>query len=45
LLPHQSCHSFDDYKAAVGVDTDSQFITAVDVLPENAPDNAEAMLL
>jgi len=32
---------FDGYKAAVAVDTDSQLITAVDVLPGNAPDNTE----
>ena len=30
---------FDGHKAAVVVDTDSQLITAVDVLPGNAPDN------
>ena len=36
---------FDGYKAAVAVDTDSQLITAVDVLPGNAPDNAGAMAL
>ena len=34
---------FDGYKAAVAVDTDSQLITAVDVLPGNAPDNTGAM--
>ena len=36
---------FDGYKAAVAVDTDSQLITAVDVLPGNAPDNTGAMAL
>ena len=36
---------FDGYKAAVAVDTDSQLITAVDVLPGNAPDNTGAMVL
>ncbi len=36
---------FDGYKSAVAVDTDSQLITAVDVLPGNAPDNAGAMAL
>ena len=36
---------FDGYKAAVAVDTDSQLITAVDVLPGNAPDNAGALAL
>ena len=29
----------DGHKAAIVVDTDSQLITAVDVLPGNAPDN------
>ena len=28
---------FDGHKAAIVVDTDSQLITAVDVLPGNAP--------
>jgi len=36
---------FDGYKAAVAVDTDSQLITAVEVLPGNAPDNTRAMEL
>jgi hypothetical protein len=36
---------FDGYKAAVAVDTDSQLITAVEVLPGNAPDNTGAMEL
>jgi hypothetical protein len=36
---------FDGYKAAVAVDTDSQLITAVEVLPGNAPDNTGAMAL
>ena len=30
---------FDGHKAAIAVDTDSQLITAVAVLPGNAPDN------
>ncbi len=30
---------FDGHKAAIVVDTDSQLITAVEVLPGNAPDN------
>ena len=30
---------FDGHKAAVVLDTDTQLITAVDVLPGNAPDN------
>jgi len=36
---------FDGHKAAVAVDTDSQLITAVDVLPGNAPDNTRALEL
>ena len=36
---------FDGYKAAIVVDTDSQLITAVDVLPGNAPDNLGALEL
>ncbi len=36
---------FDGHKAAIVVDTDSQLITAVDVLPGNAPDNLEALEL
>jgi len=36
---------FDGYKAAVAVDTDSQLITAVEVIPGNAPDNTGAMEL
>jgi len=36
---------FDGHKAAVVVDTDSQLITAVDVLPGNAPDNTGALRL
>ena len=35
---------FDGHKAAV-VDTDTQLITAVDVLPGNAPDNLGALEL
>ncbi len=37
--------SFDGHKAAVVVDTDSQLITAVDVLPGNASDNLGALEL
>ena len=37
---HQcSRRRFNGHKAAIVVDTDSQLITAVDVLPGNAPDN------
>ena len=36
---------FDGHKAAVVVDTDSQLITALDVLPGNAPDNLGALEL
>ena len=36
---------FNGHKAAVAVDTDSQLITAVDVLPGNAPDNTGALEL
>ena len=36
---------FDRHKAAIVVDTDSQLITAVDVLPGNAPDNLGALEL
>ena len=36
---------FDGHKAAIVVDTDSQLITAVDVLPGNAPDNLRALEL
>ncbi len=44
------CHKsklrrFDGHKAAVAVDTDSQLITAVDVLPGNAADNLGALEL
>ena len=34
---------FDGHKAAIVVDTDSQLITAMDVLPGNAPDNLGAL--
>ena len=34
---------FNGHKAAIVVDTDSQLITAVDVLPGNAPDNLGAL--
>ncbi len=36
---------FNGHKAAVAVDTDSQLITAVAVLPGNAPDHDEALTL
>ena len=36
---------FDGHKAAIVVDTDSQLIAAVDVLPGNAPDNLGALEL
>ncbi len=36
---------FDGHKAAVVVDTDSQLITAVDILPGNASDNTGALEL
>ena len=44
------CHKsksrrFDGHKAAVVVDTGTQLITAVDVLPGNAPDNLGALEL
>ena len=43
---HQSSsRRFDGHQAAIVVDTDSQLITAVDVLPGNAPDNLGALEL
>ena len=36
---------FDGHKAAIAVDTDTQLITAVEVLPGNAPDNLGALEL
>ena len=43
---HKSSHRrFDGHKAAVAVDTDSQLITAVDVLPGNAGDSVGALQL
>lgn len=36
---------FDGHKAAIAVDADSQLITAVEVLPGNAPDATHAMEL
>jgi len=43
---HKSSRNrFDGHKAAVAVDTDSQLITAVEVLPGNAPDNTQALEL
>ena len=38
-----SSKRFDGHKAAIVVDTDSQLITALDVLPGNAPDNLGAL--
>ena len=40
-----SSRRFDGHKAAIVVDTDSQLITAVEVLPGNAPDNLGALEL
>ena len=40
-----SSKRFDGHKAAIVVDTDTQLITAVDVLPGNAPDNLGALEL
>ena len=43
---HKSSHRrFNGHKAAIVVDTDSQLITAVDVLPGNAPDYLGALEL
>ena len=38
-----SSHRFNGHKAQVAVDTDSQLITAVEVLPGNAPDAEQAV--
>ena len=38
-----SSHRFNGHKAQVAVDTDSQLITAVEVLPGNAPDAEQAL--
>lgn len=38
-----SSHRFNGHKAQVAVDTDTQLITAVDVLPGNAADAAQAL--
>ena len=38
-----SSKRFDGHQAAIVVDTDTQLITAVDMLPGNAPDNLEAL--
>jgi transposase len=38
-----SSHRFNGHKAQVAVDTDSQLIVAVDVLPGNAPDAERAL--
>ena len=40
-----SSRRFDGHKAAIVVDTDSQLITSVEVLPGNAPDNLGALEL
>ena len=40
-----SSRRFDGHKAAIVVDTDTQLITAVEVLPGNAPDNLGALEL
>ena len=40
-----SSRRFDGHKAAIVVDTDSQLITAVEVLPGNDPDNLGALEL
>ena len=40
-----SSRRFDGQKAAIVVDTDSHLITAVEVLPGNAPDNLGALEL
>ena len=40
-----SSRRFDGHKAAIVVDTDTQLITAVDVLPGNAPDNLGSLEL
>ena len=40
-----SSRRFDGHKAAIVVDTDTQIITAVKVLPGNAPDNLGALEL
>ena len=43
---HKSSHRrFNGHKAAIVVDTDSQLITAVDVLPGNVPDHLGALEL
>ena len=40
-----SSKRFDGHKAAIVVDTDTQLIAAVEVLPDNAPDNSGALEL
>ena len=40
-----SSKRFDGHKAAIVVDTDTQLITAVEVLPGNAPDNLGSLEL
>ena len=36
---------FEGHKAAIAVDPESQLITAVEVLPGNAPDHRQALAL
>ncbi len=45
LIPIPGHRRFDGHKAAVVVDTDSQLITAVDILPGNAGDNTGVLEL
>ena len=40
---HKSSRRRFEHKAAIVVDTDTQLITAVEVLPGNAPDNLGAL--
>ena len=42
---HKSSRRFDGHKASIVVDSDSQLITAVEVLPGNDPDNLGALEL
>ena len=44
-LGQQNGQRFDGHKAARWVETDSQLLTAVDVLPDNARDSARALTL
>ena len=45
MLRKSSSKRFDGHKAAVVVDTDSQLVTAVDILPGNAGDNTGVLEL